>query len=72
MKPSDPLNTRMSAGYCPTCGKLSYLTRRAAKHVSRSAHHENLRPYRCQENPGIWHIGHNPGWRMRGEDRSAA
>ena len=72
MKPSDPLNTRKPAGRCSSCGKYTYLTRKAARHAVRSVHHDSMRPYRCPEHPHLWHIGHNPGWVVRGEQPGSA
>lgn len=50
---------------CPDCGKRRYLTRVDAKRAARAlSPAEPLRAYLCGTS---WHIGHNPGWRVRGE-----
>lgn len=50
---------------CPTCGKRSFPTRRAAKQAARAWFpNEALRAYQCGDS---WHIGHTPRSVKRGE-----
>lgn len=44
---------------CPTCGKVRYLTRDAAKKVARRFRHRKgrLNAYQCGN---FWHLGHLP------------
>lgn len=53
------------AGQCPTCGKVRYLTKAAAKRaIARHEHRDGrLNAYRCGE---FWHIGHLPRAIARG------
>lgn len=55
-----------SFGRCPDCGKLRYLTRKAARLVIRRMRWRDgrLSAYRCGD---WWHIGHTPGIIRRGE-----
>lgn len=47
----------VTAGACPTCGKVRHRSRRAARRFARRWHgkHSGLRPYRCGR---YFHLGH--------------
>ncbi len=46
-------------GRCAPCGKLSWLTRKAARHAVKVGHAgEAMTIYRCPVDPDVFHIGH--------------
>lgn len=52
-------------GYCRTCGKHRFPSRRVAKQAARLLYPgEALRAYACGDS---WHIGHTPRWKLRGK-----
>lgn len=51
-------------GECPTCGKLRFLSRKAARANARKAHpDQKMQVYECGE---YYHYGHSPYIVMRG------
>lgn len=48
--------------HCDIHGKRGYFSRKAAKAAQRANHPDDsgMRPYRCDEGTGLWHIGHLP------------
>ncbi len=51
-KPDD-----LPASVCPSCGKLSYLSKADAKRAKRKQGHQKSRYYRCG-GEGPWHATH--------------
>lgn len=52
--------------HCGTClvhGKLTYTSRKKARLHARRVHpgDNRIRPYACDERPGMFHLGHLPG-----------
>lgn len=61
--------TRHAGHYCTTCGKVCYLSRKAAKKVLKKKFHgEKMIAYQCGE---YWHLGHEPYGIHRGFQRRA-
>jgi hypothetical protein len=55
-------------GRCTACGKLLFLTRKAARDVARRMPEANRpRAYRCPGISGHWHVGHLPDAVRHGE-----
>ncbi len=46
-----------SFGYCEVHQKHFYVDRKTAKQVCRMHQGEHKGPFRCDENPDLWHIG---------------
>lgn len=51
-------------GPCATCGKLRFLTKKAAKDFVKRTKDYSMKAYRCGE---YFHIGHQPERLRRGE-----
>jgi hypothetical protein len=48
--------TAIATSWCEHHRKLSYISRKVARRVARR-HPEHKSPYRCTEQPELWHIG---------------
>lgn len=53
--------------WCARHAKDSHGSRRAARKVIRAIHDPAMRPYRCDAQPTLWHIGHLPWVVRRGQ-----
>jgi hypothetical protein len=50
---------RSERGRCHTCNKWFYFSKRAARHIVRTAHPgDRLHIYRCPVDDTVWHVGH--------------
>ena len=53
-------------GWCLVHGKLLYLDRKTAKKAAHE-HRSHKNEFRCDINPGLWHIGELPSAVISGE-----
>lgn len=57
--PSKYTRKTYGIGRCQPCGKVIYLSRRAARAFAKKWHQgEHMSAYRCPGNGQHWHIGH--------------
>lgn len=56
---------------CAPCGKVTYLTRKAARRATRNAPGGQMRAYRCPANDHAWHLGHLAPAIVKGEKVAA-
>lgn len=54
-KPNYP---NRSIGVCGKHGKKLFLSRKAARQFARLANIDGVNAYACDEQPGLWHLGH--------------
>lgn len=47
-------------GWCEVCEKRLYTTRKSARKAIKEARDGRMRPYRCSDQPDMFHVGHLP------------
>jgi ribosomal protein L44E len=52
--------------FCPDCRKYGWHARKEAKRMEKEYPEEQMRPYRCPVDNGLWHLGHLPRVVRRG------